>query len=66
MLLLKQALLIAKEHFQLQVGRQNQLVAKGPGYLVQFGSVALLHHGLAGSDPALENILSHIGTDNGF
>src|SRR5262249_439387 len=34
MIFLKQALLIAKEHFQLEVGSQKQLIEKGPRYLI--------------------------------
>ena len=36
------------------------------GHLVQFGPLALLHHGLAGADPPPENILPHFGPDNRF
>jgi hypothetical protein len=32
MIFLKQELFIAKEHFQLEVGSQKQLVEKGSGY----------------------------------
>ena len=34
MIFLKQELFVAKEHFQLQVGSQKQLVEKGPRYQI--------------------------------
>ena len=37
MIFLKQALLIAKQYVQLQVGHENQLIEKGPGDLISFG-----------------------------
>ena len=33
-ILLKQKLFITKEHFQLEVGSQKQLIKKGPGDLI--------------------------------
>ncbi len=34
MIIVKQGFFIAKEHFQLEVGSQKQLVEKGPRYLI--------------------------------
>ena len=39
MIFLKQELFLAKEHFQLEVGSQKQLVEKGAGYPIIVGDV---------------------------
>ena len=37
-----------------------------PGYVVQFGPLAIFHHGLASSDTCAEAFLPYLGAGNGF